>query len=82
MKYLCSRATTRNIDTDEAPHPDAVREDGDWYLEIDTLSDLMSLSVEEGRPLIVEAERQAINTMTGEPMNYPARITIYDGYIE
>lgn len=51
-------------------------------MEIDTLSHLMALSREVGCPLIVEAERAAVNTMTGEPMYYLANLLIYDGYIE
>jgi len=80
MRFVILRASSQ-YDALSPPHPDAVLDGEDWWIEVDTLADLMCIASECGQ-LVVEAERTSTYRATDEPITFPPNILIYDTYIE
>ncbi len=74
MKFRISRAS--NYNPDASPCPGAVEADGEWWLELATLDDLLAFIAEHGQVVVDNQPPFPAEYLSGP------RIQICDDYIE
>ncbi len=80
MKFRISRAS--NYNPDASPCPGAVEADGEWWVELATLDDLLAFVAEQGQVVVDNQSPREIEKGVGWVRRRGPSIQIYDGYIE